>query len=163
MKKICLYYVIACSVVILAGSCATPEERAARAAEQARKVTAAIQERNYKISVNRMMPLRGASKTVSYGYGIEVRNDSLLSYLPYFGHAYNVPYGGGKGLNFSAPIESYRESQPKSDRYRIEIALSNSEDSYLFTLDIFTNGSATVDVAPRQRDRITFSGELEFK
>ena len=163
MKKLSSILVVACALAVLISSCATPEERAARAAEQARKVTAALKERNYKISVNRMIPLRGNSKTVSYGYGVEVRNDSLLSYLPYFGHAYNVPYGGGKGLNFSAPIESYRESQPKDDRRHIEISLTNDEDTYQYIIDIFNNGSANIDVIPRERDRITYYGELDFK
>lgn len=148
--------------VMLTG-CATAEERAARAAEQAKAVKAALQERNYQIAVNRMYPLRGASKNVSYGYSVVVRNDSLISYLPYFGRVYSVPYGGGNGLNFSAPILNYQESQPKSNLRHIEIDVKNDEDTYLYTLDIFENGSTTIDVQARQRERISFSGEMELK
>ena len=82
-------------MVTLSG-CATAEERAARAAEQALKVKTALTQRRYKIDVNRMYPMNGNSRNVSYGYSVEVRNDTLISYLPYFGRAYNVPYGGGK-------------------------------------------------------------------
>jgi hypothetical protein len=104
MRKILITSVMALTAWVMLVGCATAEERAARAAEQAKAVKTALQERNYQIAVNRMYPSRGASKTVSSGYTVEVRNDSLISYLPYFGRAYDVPYGGGNGLNFSAPF-----------------------------------------------------------
>ena len=101
--------------------CATVEEKAARAAEQAAKVNKALKERKYKIDVERMYSMRGGSKTLSYGYSVEVRNDSLISYLPYFGRAYSVPYGGGKGLTFSERIGSYQEYQKGNGMRHIEI------------------------------------------
>ena len=163
MRKVLMTSVIALTVWVMLAGCATAEERAARAAEQAKAVKAALQERNYQIAVNRMYPSRGASKSLSYGYSVEVRNDSLISYLPYFGRAYSVPYGGGNGLNFSAPIRNYQESQPKSGLRHIEIDVKNDGDTYLYTLDIFDNGSTTIDVRSRQRERISFSGEMEFR
>ena len=163
MKKHLISTVMALTAWVMLSGCATAEERAARTAEQAKAVKAALQERNYQIAVNRMYPLRGASKTVSSGYSVEVRNDSLISYLPYFGRAYDVPYGGGNGLNFSAPIRNYKESQTKSDLRHIEIDVKNDEDTYLYTLDIFDNGSTDINVRSRQREPISFSGEMEFK
>ena len=46
--------------------------------------------------------MKGRSRALTSDYSIEIRNDSVFSYLPYFGVAYNVPYGGGKGLIFNA-------------------------------------------------------------
>ena len=163
MRKVLLTSVMALTAWVMLSGCATAEERAARAAEQAKAVKAALRERNYQIAVNRMYPLRGASKSLTYGYSVEVRNDSLISYLPYFGRAYSVPYGGGNALDFSAPIRNYQESQPKSGLRHIEIDVKNDKDTYLYTLDIFDNGSTTIDVRSRQRERISFSGEMEFK
>ena len=163
MRKIFMTSVMALTALVMLVGCATAEERAARAAEQAKAVKAALQERNYQIAVNRMYPSRGASKIVSSGYSVEVRNDSLISYLPYFGRAYDVPYGGGNGLNFSAPIRNYKESQTKSDLRHIEIDVKNDEDTYLYTLDIFDNGSTDINVRSRQREPISFSGQMEFR
>ena len=163
MKKHLISTVMALTALVMIVGCATAEERAARAAEQAKAVKAALQERNYQIAVNRMYPSRGASKSLSYGYSVEVRNDSLISYLPYFGRAYDVPYGGGNGLNFSAPIRNYQESQPKSNLRHSEIDVKNDEDIYLYTLDIFDNGSTDINLRSRQRDPISFSGEMEFR
>ena len=104
--------------------------------------------------------MRGVSKSVSYGYSVEVRNDSLISYLPYFGRAYSVPYGGGKGLNFAERIGSYKEFQEKSGKRHIEIGLKNEEDTYLYTIVVFDNGKSSIDVQSRQRESISFSGDM---
>ena len=163
MKKFYVSMALACSALVMLSGCMTSEERAARAAEQKKKVAIALRERNYKIAVERMYPMKGGSKSVSYGYSVEVRNDSLISYLPYFGRAYNVPYGGGKGLNFSERIGNYREFQEKNGKRHIEIGLQNDEDSYIYTIEVFDNGNSSIDVQPRQRDRISYSGEMTFE
>ena len=162
MKKYQVSIVMALLAAVLLGGCATSEERAAQKAEQVKKVTAALNRRQYKIAIARMYPMNGPSKTVTYGYSVEVKNDSLFSYLPYFGRAYNVPYGGGKGLNFSAPIGSYQEEVAKNGKRRIEIGLTNEEDTYLYILEVFDNGSSTVSVMSRQREQISYSGNMEF-
>ena len=163
MKKVLVSMVLACSTWVMLSGCASPEERAARAAEQAAKVTAALKARDYKISVDRMFPMKGSSKSVSYGYSVEVRNDSLISYLPYIGGAYNVPYGGGKGLNFKERISSYKESQKNNGQRQIEINVMNEEDTYVYTLKVYDNGSSSIDVQSRQRDHISYSGQMEVK
>lgn len=163
MKKLVFTSVMTLTALVMLVGCVSAEERAVRSAEQLKAVKAALQERKYYIAVSRMYPPRGASKSLSYGYSVEVRNDSLFSYLPYFGRAYDIPYGGGKGLDFSAPICNYQESQPKSGQCHIEIGVKNEEDTYLYSFDIFDNGSATINVQSRQRERINYSGEMEFR
>lgn len=163
MKKLFFSILLGSSACAMLSGCASAEERAARAAEQAAKVTKALEARDYKIAVNRMYPMKGSSKSVSYGYSVEVRNDSLISYLPYFGGAYNVPYGGGKGLNFSERIGSYRESQKNNGERQIEINVTNEEDTYIYLIKVFSNGNSSIDVTSRQRDHISYSGELEVK
>lgn len=163
MKKLLFSILLGFSACAILSGCASAEERAARAAEQAAKVTKALEARDYKIAVNRMYPMKGSSKSVSYGYSVEVRNDSLISYLPYFGGAYNVPYGGGKGLNFSERIGSYRESQKNNGERQIEINVTNEEDTYIYLIKVFSNGNSSIDVTSRQRDHISYSGELEVK
>ena len=163
MKKLLFSILLGSSACAMLSGCASAEERAARAAEQAAKVTKALEARDYKIAVNRMYPMKGSSRSVSYGYSVEVRNDSLISYLPYFGGAYNVPYGGGKGLNFSERIGSYRESQKNNGERQIEINVNNEEDTYIYLIKVFSNGNSSIDVTSRQRDHISYSGELEVK
>jgi len=150
------------SAAILLNGCATSEEKAAQMAELSANVTIALNNRDYKIAIDRMYPMRGSSRQVSFGYSVEVRNDTLISYLPYFGRAYNVPYGGGKGLNFTAPIGSYQEFMKRNGQRHIEIGVTNEEDTYFYTIEVFDNGNSSVEVRARQRERISYSGNVEF-
>ena len=162
MKRVFRLLVFSIVTVIMLIGCATSEEKAAQMAELSANVTKALNSRDYKIFIDRMYPLRGGSKHVSFGYSVEVRNDSLFSYLPYFGRAFNVPYGGGKGLNFSAPIGSYQEYMKRNGQRHIQIGVTNDEDTYFYTIEVFDNGNASVDVRARQRERISYSGNLDF-
>ena len=149
------------ATVMLCG-CATAEERAARAALQAAKVKTALSEKHYLINVDRMYPLSGAPRHLTFGYSIEVRNDSLISYLPYFGRAFNVPSGGGKALNFSEPIGSYQEQKKSDGQWHIEIGVKNEEDTYSYYIDVFDNGNTSIAVQSREREPISFSGMMTF-
>ena len=73
-----------------------------------------------------------------------------------------MPYGGGKGLNFSERIGSYQEGRKSNGRRCIEIGVRNDEDTYLYTIEVFENGSSTIRVQSRQRESISYSGEMTF-
>lgn len=149
------------SVLVMLVGCATSRDGSAQQEELAKRVSAALDNHQFKIDVDMMNPRMWSMRHVSYGYSVEVRNDTLISYLPYFGRAYSVPYGGGKGLNFSAPIKSYTEYEKKGKRY-VRIGVSNEEDTYTYKLEVFSNGKASIDVQPRERESISYSGELNF-
>lgn len=133
---------------------------AAEKAELAKKVTQRLDERRYTINIQMMNPRVGPSRNVASDWSLEVRNDSLFSYLPYVGRAFSVPMGGGKGLNFTAPIGRYSETTGKNGMRHIEIDVKNEEDTYWYIIDVFDNGSATIDVNAQERDNISFSGNL---
>ncbi len=149
-------------VGVMACSTLTPAERAAKEARQAALVKKALDDRHYVIDIQMMYPQRGPAKNVTGDYSLEVRGDSLLSYLPYFGRAYLVPYGGGKGLNFTGIIEKYSASRNAKGAYEIAIGLSNEEDTYYYMLEIFDNGNATIDVTAKQREPISYSGQMDI-
>jgi hypothetical protein len=108
-----------------------------------------------------MFPLKGPGKNLTSGWSLEVKNDSLFSYLPYMGRAYNVPFGGGKGLNFDAPIKNYRDGLWQKNLRKIDFDATNDEDTYHYTIDVYENGNATINVVARERDPITFSGVMK--
>ena len=78
------------------------------------------------------------------------------------GEARNLPYGGGVGLIFDEHITSYAQQQQRNNEYLIEIGVKNPEDSFVYTIRVFDNGKASVDVRSRLRDPISYSGELSF-
>lgn len=121
-----------------------------------------LETRHYKVDVNYMNPQQGRSRALTDSYSLEVRNDSLFSYLPYAGRAYSAPYGGGKNLNFRAPISQYGMKEGKKGKKEIRIDVSNDEDTYTYTLTVFPNGSTNIHVQPIHKQPISFSGKLEL-
>lgn len=99
---------------------------------------------------------------LSTPYYLKVKGDTVTSYLPFFGRAYSVPYGGGKALNFDGRILRYAAEQVKSDRMVVRMDIVNDETEYVYTVDIFDNGSSTIDVVSHSRETIRFSGNMEM-
>ena len=109
-----------------------------------------------------MKPLGGMPRHVSSNYELTVNGDEVVSYLPYVGEAYRLPYGGGKGLNFKGTIENYTINYLTSNRVHIEFTVTNVEDSYYFRIDVFNNGKSIIDIIARDKDAISFDGEMVF-
>ena len=139
----------------------TREEKAAREAQEAQMVLRAVETGNFTIDIDRMYPIRGTSKMVN-NYSIRVKDNVLISHLPFIGQAWRVPYGGGHGLNFDAPVLNYSVVQNRRDGYEIRIFVKTDEDEHLYLLTLFDNGRASLDVQSGNRDRISFSGQMDF-
>ena len=139
----------------------TREEKAAREAREARMVVDNLQNGDFRIDIDRMYPLRGTSQHVS-NYSVSVKDGVLDSHLPFIGQAWRVPYGGGHALNFKADIGSYKVVQTRKDGYEVRIYVKTDEDEHLYLLTVFNNGRASLDVQSGNRDRISYSGEMNF-
>lgn len=151
-------------VMLLLASCGTGNRlaRAEREARIASQVEAALDARQYTIAVDWMRPLGGMPRHVNSDYELKVNGDEMDSYLPYVGEAYRLPYGGGKGLNFKAAIYNYTLIPSGDKCYLIEFDVENEEDVFHYRINVFTNGKAIIDVWARDRDSISFQGELVF-
>ena len=154
------------AVVLTVSSCGvlsseTREERARREAREARMVDENLQSANFRIEIDRMYPVRGSSQHVT-NYSVTVKDGVLNSHLPYIGQAWRVPYGGGHALNFKDKILSYNVSQTRKDGYEVRIYVKTDEDEHLYLFTIFDNGRASLDVQSGNRDRCSYSGEMDF-
>jgi len=151
------------SLAVCACSTLTSAERAERDAKTAQAVKKALTERQFTVDIQMMYPRRGKAVNVTSDYSLQVKGDTLVSYLPYFGRAYNVPYGGGKGLNFTAPIKEYQAVKGSKGNTQVLIRVDSEEDILTYTLDIFSNGSTSIDVTARNRESISYSGQMEVE
>ena len=168
MKK----YLISMACVLLTAmvlnGCATSKEKATRKTEQAAKVKAALAERHYKIVVNSMADLsekdEKRSPQLKSNYRLEVRNDSLISFLPHYGnnHILGEAGVGTRGLILYEPISSYQEELTKKGKRHIEISVEKDNDTHVFVIEVSANGKSNISVRSRRRERISFAGQMEF-
>ena len=162
-SKLILLGLICMIAAIPAAAQSRSESRSEKKARIERAVKEAIDSRKYKINVNRMQPMRGGSRTLTTDYSLKVSNDSVYSYLPYFGVAYNIPYGGGKGLVFSEPITEYKTKELKKGRMQIDFKTRSEGDNYEYSLTIYPNGSTTIHVQASNRQSISYTGDMDIE
>ena len=157
-KKQILMLLLAMLAAIPTLSAQTKKEKKEQKKEAVRQL---IVSENYKIDVNTAMPMRGRNITLSSPYSLEIRNDSVFSYLPYYGRAYSVPYGGGSGLIFNAPLKEYTMDLDKKGNAVIKFSARSPEDFIEFSAKVFSNGTASIDVIMQNRQSISYRGELD--
>ena len=160
MKKQILMLLLALLVGLPTLSAQSKKEKKEQKKEAVKEL---IVSENYKIDVNTAMPMRGRNISLSSPYSLEIRNDSVISYLPYYGRAYSIPYGGGDGLNFKAILKEYNVEMDKKGNAVIKFVARNPEDRYEFRAQVYTNGEASINVNMQNRQSISFQGELEME
>ena len=130
--------------------------------QRAEAIKALIESRQFVVMVGSMRPLTAPTTPVSQGHKMIIRDGMVTCYLPYAGSGQNVGYGasGYKAMNFSSAILDYKVEYPKADRARVTFKVENGDDSYRFHVEVFMNGKTTIDVDPRGRDAISYSGMI---
>lgn len=126
------------------------------------KTTDAIAAKKWRIDIRSMNTMRYGSRMVTPDFYLELRGDTLCSYLPYLGQARVSPMlSPSIGLNFEKPMLSYKESQPKSKKYtQIDIDVRTQEDNYHYVIQLYDSGEAYIRVRSLNRDPISFDGTM---
>jgi hypothetical protein len=130
--------------------------------QRAQAIRSLLESRQFLVMVGSMRPLSAPTVSVSQGQKMIVRDGQVTCYLPYVGSGQNVGYGasGYKALNFSSALLDYKVEYPKPDRARVTFRVDNGDDNYRFHVEVFMNGKTTIDVDPRGRDAISYSGMI---
>lgn len=127
-------------------------------------VLGAIADKRWHIDITSMNTLRYGSRMVTSDFYLELRGDTLRSYLPYLGDVQMPTMSPSIGLNFDESVLSYKESKPKSNKYtQIDIDVRTREDSYHYVIEIYDNGQTYIRVRSMNRDHISFDGTLEIE
>lgn len=150
-------------VLLFGGQSLSAQTKAEKKAEQESQIKEAIESGAYVIDVSRALPMSGRAVNLTSSYSLEVRNDSVYSHLPYFGQAYTAPYGGGEGMIFKEPLTDYKLTFDKKGTASVVFKTRNSEDTYEFRLQIFSNGSTTINVTSINKQGISYQGDLDPK
>ncbi len=120
-----------------------------------------LSSKHYKIDVDMMYPQRGGAENVASNWSLEVKGDTLVSYLPYVGLADFVPIGGGRGMNFTAPISKYHAVKDGKGATRITMLVNNDEERMEISIDVQLEGQSHIEVMFQNRDRIGYGGMLD--
>ena len=162
MRNIRLFFFVGI-VLFFGGQSLYSQSKKEREEQKAKEIKEMIENGRFTIEVDRALPMGGRTVHLTTPYSLEMRGDSAISYLPYFGRAYSLPYGGGDGMRFEESITDYQCSFNKKGTAQIQFRTRSDDDTFAFSVQVFSNGSATINVTPVNKQNITFYGELAPK
>lgn len=139
---------------------AKQREKGDEVIKKEQRIKEIIESGRYRIDVNRVLPMSGSAVNLTSSYSLTLQGDTVISYLPYFGRAYTLPYGGGTGLRFESQTSNLTQTVDGDKMIKVDFCTRSEDDSYTFDIKIFLNGSITIDVAPANKQPITYHGNL---
>ena len=138
------------------------EDRLVRLEREAQMVRQGVETGNFKVNIDRMIPLRGGSRHVD-NYSVKVKDGHITSHLPYFGRAWDLPYGGGHGLTFDADIQESDVFHESDGTYTVRLLVKTDEDTHVYTFQVYTSGSASLLVQSKNREPINYGCNFSFE
>ncbi|MBB6237688.1 hypothetical protein HDC90_002310 [Pedobacter sp. AK013] len=113
-----------------------------------------------------MMPGGQGGSTINLTgsqYDVKVTKDSIVAYLPYFGRSFSAPMDPTQGgIKFTSKDFTYTESKNKKGLYTIQINTKDvKRENYRFTINISTNGYASLTASSVNKQPIIFNGYLD--
>ena len=147
MRNIRLFFFVGI-VLFFGGQSLYSQSKKEREEQKAKEIKEMIENGRFTIEVDRALPMGGRTVHLTTPYSLEMRGDSAISYLPYFGRAYSLPYGGGDGMRFEESITDYQSTFDKKGTARIKFVARTKEDTFRFDVQVFSNGSAIISVTP---------------
>lgn len=150
-------------IMIIAFSCCSARNasKSTNAKAKGSEIQKLLNEHDFKFVAESVNPLRGRQRIVTSEYDVTLSNDSLISYLPYFGRARTAPLNATKSvLDFISDDFNYTITPVKDNRWDIAIRLKDAPEIQQFNFTVFNNGSASLQVTCTNRDPISFNGYI---
>jgi hypothetical protein len=123
-----------------------------------------IQSHNFEFVAESANPMRGRSIFLSHGYTFNVRPDSLISFLPYYGRAYQATMDpASAGIKFTSTDFEYWEKPRKKRGWDIQFRPKDVQNSPQLHLSIGASGHASLRVTLVDRESISFQGYIRTK
>lgn len=123
-----------------------------------KEVDTLVESKVFNFEASFVQPLgRGQLNIQGQGYEVKYSRDQIESFLPYFGRAFNIGYGGDSGLNFKGSPEEFT-IEKKKKHYLIKTTIKAKNDTFLFSLYVYFDGNASLTVNSNQRQSISYTG-----
>lgn len=163
MKIIILSVLLVFSVTFVyaqnQGNKSNKQLRAEQKAWRTEQIKTVIRNKQFIFKAQTIIPKNERTKTLTTDFGIEVKNDSVFSYMPYYGNTFSRDYSSFKDspMGFMQPVDDYSTERTRSG-YIIRIKVKNGHDVIDLTFHISKTGNASVSASSINRQSITYTG-----
>jgi len=128
----------------------------------AQSVDQAVKDKRFTITVESMSPRRGGFRRLTTIYTFTVTPDTVVTDLPYAGRAYQAPMGtDDSGVKFLSTSYEFNAKPGKKGAWEIALSLKDTPNYPKVSITLQSNGSASIRMAPVDREYISYSGTLK--
>lgn len=161
-SKLCLL-VLFCFLVfpVLAQEKSKKQLKAERELQKQKEIEAMIDSKNFVFEAQKAMPQGGRLLNLDYNtYFLKFNETKTTCDLPFFGRAFNVPYGGGDGgIKFEGVPENI-QIEKKKKSYNVKATVKGKEDVYDLLFSVYFDGGTSLSVNSNNRAFISYDGEI---
>jgi hypothetical protein len=124
-----------------------------------------IDSQQYIFRAQQAIPMSGQTRNLTTEYDMQVTPDSITTFLPYFGRAYNAPLNptDGGGIKIKTKNFDYAVKVRKNGGWEITIKPKETQDVQQMYLTVSVNGYATLQITSVNRQPISFYGYISNK
>ncbi len=118
--------------------------------------------KEFEFVANTAIPMRMASKSVvGSNYNVRFSPSKIVSVLPYFGSVRGgIAIGKDDGLRFEGTPKEYTVKQSEK-AYFVTATVETKKDRFELEMVVGDSGYATLTIKSRNRDSITYQGEVK--
>lgn len=125
------------------------------------QVTAALQ----SVMNSSLAPLGSSASAISLIGNpnfLEIKEDSISSFLPYFGERQmQVGYGtDDSAIQFDGLVENYKAELSKKNTYDVSFEAKSKSEKFNVNIIIFSNSKADISISGGSRLAIRYSGKI---
>jgi len=126
-----------------------------------KEISQMIENRDFVFNATDMLPRGGGVVSLGYDFDVQIRNDLIISYLPFFGKSYNVNFGDhNTGFDFTGTVENF-DIKKRKKGYKVNVEVKNAGDHLNYTFHIKYSGFATLTLASSKRQSISYLGTID--
>ena len=152
---LCVWMVSGCVV-----SQQTKEQRKAEEAVRAKMIKKILPTKQFRVTLSEMYPRRGAPQSINRGYEVVVMGDRVESWIPYLGMPEVMQVGTTRGFRFTEAVKDYQVTNASADLSKVKVELDHEGNTYEYYFEIYSDGSAELEIRSRDRESIRYRGEM---
>ncbi len=162
MKRI-KHTLVLLTLILVGLTAATAQTRKEKQAAKEAEIKKLLDAKTYTFVVQQVNPSRGGFWNISPSYyDLKIAQDTVVSYLPFFGRAYVAPMNPTEGgIKFTSIKNTYKEDIKSNGGREISIKPTDVKDVQNVYLSISLTGYATLRIINLNREPISFYGYIE--
>lgn len=137
--------------------------RKERQAQKEQEIKERIDSLKFRFVARAVIPMAGPRIDLTSSYDLSVDSNMVEAWLPFFGRAYHVEYGGSDGgVKFKERADKIDVSYNKRKKlYAISMEVDTDKDNYRIRISAGLSGYADVQINSNNRQSVSYYGIIE--